>query len=254
MNKLPDIIQFSNIETKLQFQAQVNKTICRSIINSITFYYNMDLPIKILDISNDFNIAIDKFEDFIFGRVYGGVFIDKYNDEETKTYLMYDGFKYKIGKSIDPNKRLSTIRTSNPTTKLLAYSKHVTENFLHKAYEHRNIGGEWFKLSDSDIKTISTILSIDNSIAVDVLTRMCLRNIKKNTKTNFETKKEVKKIKEHQKILNAVFTFGKYKNKSVSEMNTEAETNYLFWAYNNLGNLNKDLKSSIAIKLKISNA
>ena len=62
------------------------------------------------------------------------------------TYLMYDGRYYKIGKSNNPIKRLKTLRTANPTVKLICFGKKKSESTLHLMFKRYLVGGEWFDL------------------------------------------------------------------------------------------------------------
>jgi hypothetical protein len=73
-------------------------------------------------------------------------------------YGEYDEIKYKIGVSINPEKRLKQLQTGNsyklkleniylpkklPATKI--------ENVLHNKYRHLNIKNEWFNLELNDV-------------------------------------------------------------------------------------------------------
>ncbi len=58
---------------------------------------------------------------------------------------------FKIGKSTNPMKRLSQIKTGNPFVELFGVSK-IEEKKFHKQYNDYNIGGEWFEINDSNIR------------------------------------------------------------------------------------------------------
>lgn len=76
--------------------------------------------------------------------------------ESHKTYLMKDSnTNYtKIGKSINPQKRESTLQSEKPTIELLKVCDDLVETELHKKYASNRIRGEWFDLSDNDIQEI----------------------------------------------------------------------------------------------------
>jgi len=74
-----------------------------------------------------------------------------------KTYLMYDGKYFKIGKSNNPEKRLSQIKTANPDCMILKTSNKNIEEYLHKKYIKHRYKGEWFWITKS--KIISELLS-----------------------------------------------------------------------------------------------
>ena len=71
-----------------------------------------------------------------------------------KTYLIFDGRHYKIGRSMDPERRLIDFRIANPTVKLLAYGIGIDEKSLHKLYKKYRVVGEWFKLSNTHVDEI----------------------------------------------------------------------------------------------------
>ena len=247
MNKLPEVTIFCNVATKLQFQAQYNYNKNTPELNSITFYYQMTLPVKIHleKIGEDLADVFNRFEDTILGNIYGGVLLSKYKQEEgVKAYFIYDGRNYKIGKSVNPEKRLKEIKTSNYRANLIAYSEYIPEKFLHEVFAHRNVGGEWFNLLDSEIEVITKMMSLKDKISTEALMRMCARQIRRNKPTRNDIK-VVNVIKEKRKLLKVKLTFGKYNGKYVSEMISEQERKYLFWAYNNVGNMNKDIKNAI---------
>jgi hypothetical protein len=71
-------------------------------------------------------------------------------------YLIFDTKNKltKIGKSIDPKKRLGAIKIGNPNVKLVFYSDKITEQELHIKYIKQRSCGEWFKLNVQDFKDI----------------------------------------------------------------------------------------------------
>lgn len=71
------------------------------------------------------------------------------------TYLLTDASGFiKIGKAIDVNKRFYTLKTGNPTLIIVASLHKDIESILHKKFYSQRIVGEWFRLSQKDIKEI----------------------------------------------------------------------------------------------------
>lgn len=70
------------------------------------------------------------------------------------TYLATDGKKYKIGKSKNPIKRVSGMKTSNPDIILLGYVEQDLEKELHNKYKDKHIVREWYNLNELDLKQL----------------------------------------------------------------------------------------------------
>ena len=60
----------------------------------------------------------------------------------------------KIGRSANPLNRETTLLSSRPTIKLLYTCDRNIESLLHKAYASKRVRGEWFALTELDIKKI----------------------------------------------------------------------------------------------------
>lgn len=73
------------------------------------------------------------------------------------TYLMTDGKLFKIGQSVNPQKRLLSIQNGNINAVLLFYGSGVSEKELHNKYAHKRVGREWFNLNDNDIEEIKLL-------------------------------------------------------------------------------------------------
>jgi len=69
------------------------------------------------------------------------------------TYVMYDKSEdvYKIGRSINPVYRESTLRSQTPNIETLLICSENIELELHRKYKEKRIRGEWFRLSADDI-------------------------------------------------------------------------------------------------------
>lgn len=87
-----------------------------------------------------------------------GIDIRKY-----KTYLMRNNRNgyIKIGRSVKPQFREKTLQSEEPDIELLAVTDRDCEKQLHKKYKDKRVRGEWFDLSEDDIKylTESILLS-----------------------------------------------------------------------------------------------
>jgi len=163
----------------------------------------------------------DTFMETIEGRLYGGVIIEKYGNEDIYTYLMYDGSLYKIGKSLNPEKRLKELKTANPRCELLYYSKHIPEKYLHDLFIHKNFAREWFQLDDEEALLLRNLLSVKNKESAQMLMRMAIKRIKKNKPNRAEMKEKY--------YGNVKLGFGKYKGKSIKSMSDPEELRYLRW-------------------------
>lgn len=77
----------------------------------------------------------------------------------SKTYLMIDsntGY-YKIGRSINCLTREKTLQSEKPTIKLIHTINTNIEKQLHKQFKNKHIRGEWFKLTQKEVKYIMSI-------------------------------------------------------------------------------------------------
>ncbi len=76
-----------------------------------------------------------------------------------KTYLLFDKISrlYKIGRSIEPGNRISRIQSPGKLELITVINQNV-EKSLHRKFKDKRIHGEWFKLSDSDVKYIISLI------------------------------------------------------------------------------------------------
>jgi len=128
------------------------------------------------------------------------------------TYLMTDGLYYKIGKSSDPEKRLKTIITGNPNCSLVFYGDGRTEKQLHDIFRLFKVRGEWYRLRKKQVDLIGRLL-FNTATGEDLV--MCAR-----------LRSAQLREKEYQSF---VFTFGKYKGRSITDMVSDEEIRYLEW-------------------------
>tara|TARA_R100001163_G_C5062692_1_gene199822 strand:+ start:1167 stop:2132 length:966 start_codon:yes stop_codon:yes gene_type:complete len=80
------------------------------------------------------------------------------NISKTKTYLMKNKLNglYKIGKSINPKYRESTLQSQEPEIQLIKVWEEDIENKLHTKYKKHRKRGEWFELNKVQVKYICT--------------------------------------------------------------------------------------------------
>lgn len=71
------------------------------------------------------------------------------------TYLLFDGKRFKIGKTINLKKRFQSLKTSNPDLTLLGYTDLKSENYFHTKYKNFRYKLEWF---DFPMKMVPSIL------------------------------------------------------------------------------------------------
>jgi hypothetical protein len=67
---------------------------------------------------------------------------------------MTDGEYFKIGKSVNPQKRYKQLITGNAKLVLIDYSDKVRESELHKLYRNHRVQNEWFNLTEDHVKDI----------------------------------------------------------------------------------------------------
>lgn len=72
-------------------------------------------------------------------------------------YLIQSDIFYKIGYTIDLDKRLRSLQTGNPKPLTVAAVVEIDhparlENELHRMFRHLQISGEWFRLDDEYVQ------------------------------------------------------------------------------------------------------
>jgi hypothetical protein len=78
--------------------------------------------------------------------------------KEIKTYIMKDDLSglYKIGKSINPKYRERTLQSEKPSIRIVKIFNSNIEKKLHGIYDEYRVRGEWFKLTEIQLKYICT--------------------------------------------------------------------------------------------------
>lgn len=91
-----------------------------------------------------------------------------------KTYLIYDGRYFKIGRSLDIEKRLKSIKSHNPDATLLCLTDGDIEYEIHSKYQEYNYHNEWFFIPDDEIikKLVSEFDYVVNEIETFKFTKM----------------------------------------------------------------------------------
>jgi hypothetical protein len=86
--------------------------------------------------------------------------------ESTKrVYFAQSGNQLKIGAAYDPPKRITFLRVARPGIKLLGHipGGHAVEKQLHRRFSSEHIRGEWFRFTPDLKRSVSEILSANNS-------------------------------------------------------------------------------------------
>jgi hypothetical protein len=80
------------------------------------------------------------------------------NKIQSKTYIMKDSSTglYKIGRSINPEVRERTLQSEKPSIKMVKVFEKNIERQLHSFYSKYRVRGEWFDLTNIQIKYICT--------------------------------------------------------------------------------------------------
>lgn len=137
------------------------------------------------------------------------------------TYLMTDGNLYKIGQSVNPKKRLSTLRTGNPEIELITYGKGVSEKYLHDYLFSNRVKLEWFNLNEAKREKVIRLINKGETTT-------------KQNKKAYYGKSHGKKVTDgllRQNRLNSNYTinFGKHRGRKMKDMVNEEDYNYCVW-------------------------
>jgi hypothetical protein len=104
--------------------------------------------------------SVDRFvndnDDVTLNNYNDDVTLNNYNDR--KTYLIKDknnGY-YKIGFSKDPLKRAKTLQSESPKLELVKVWDKNIEKELHNKYKKQRIRGEYFNLTEIQVRYICT--------------------------------------------------------------------------------------------------
>ena len=92
------------------------------------------------------------------------------NTRPSHVYLMECFGMYKVGVSIDVEKRCKQFRSKQFPVKIVASSKllkwaYDMETDIHAANEDKCVGGEWFKFTDKEVEHLSNlIMQLDDDL------------------------------------------------------------------------------------------
>lgn len=133
----------------------------------------------------------------------------KYDDRPINTYLIKSIDLYKLGQSVNPEKRFKDIKTGNPHAELLCYGRNYTEKRLHKLFKRYRVTGEWFKLPD---KAVEWLLDNMND---------------KHLISNKQIDLRLSKVKIPDRVIDYVMSMGRYYGVAIVDMVSEEQLRYL---------------------------
>jgi len=143
---------------------------------------------------------------------------------------MTDGLYYKIGQSVDPEKRLQSLKTGNPNIKLICYGCGMSEKELHAMFRHRQYKREWFNLNTKELSNVKDLI---NGLTPPIS----------------ELAKNKARSMKHESYSKYIISFGKYKGTRIIEMKSAEQLEYIRWYINNVYNIKpkkeRTLKDSI---------
>lgn len=66
---------------------------------------------------------------------------------------------YKIGKTKNVEQRLKALKTGSPHIYIVCFGRGISEGKLHQKFADKRVRGEWFRLTLSDIKEATLLIS-----------------------------------------------------------------------------------------------
>jgi hypothetical protein len=142
---------------------------------------------------------------------------------EDYTYLIYDGLNYKIGKSLNPEKRLKQIKTGNINAELICYGKGVSEQYMHNRFFQNRLSREWFKLNEKQVETAIRLIKYGENSQGNIYDTSIIKMIS-GAKKSFKLSEKY------------IIDFGKYKGTPINEMLSDEKFDYCVWLYNKMKN------------------
>jgi len=153
-NKIPYILFIS--EDNLIYSGKIEYLLTIKELELIVNACNKTIDIYKEKNISDIDIEIENNKQL--QKEYKSIGIKFEKIKETYIYIMYDeNSKYfKIGRSVNPQKREKTLQSEKPSIVLLYTFKGVNndEIILHEKFKSKRIRGEWFNLNDDDITEI----------------------------------------------------------------------------------------------------
>lgn len=164
-----DLFHFIQVEIviyreALYHQKEMQEMLSR-IPSLITNPYANDREIAILKEWQDLAVqSIKSAQGSRLRRIKEYIKRRKWRSEIGSIYLLTDGDIYKIGKSKVPQLRFQQIKSGygKPLSMVFHHEVkrfHIVETDLHKKFKKKNVRGEWFRLTDNDVKSIKNYLS-----------------------------------------------------------------------------------------------
>jgi len=142
-----------------------------------------------------------------------------------QTYLMFDGSLYKIGKSVDPIKRLKQLKTGNPNCELICYGEGVDESYLHDYYFRDRVKLEWFKLTKIKVENIKRLITNGQEMSFEPSEKKYGWRLSDGEKVELQRKlKKSMEVNKKYKI-----DFGKYNGLKITEMSSPEQVRYCEW-------------------------
>lgn len=168
--------------------------------------------------------------------------------KEKYTYLMTDGRLFKIGESVNPEKRLNTLKTGNPHIQLIIYGCGVTEKYLHDFLFRDRVILEWFDLTEEKIENVKRLIEFGESgrkkgdakietIEINGIKFKGKRTGKYFSLSDSEKKRNSDGVKKSEELSKKyVINFGKYNGTKIIDMVSDEQYDYCVWLYNKMKN------------------
>jgi len=143
------------------------------------------------------------------------------------TYLAYDGEFYKIGKSIDPIKRMRDLKVANPRITLVTFGSAIDEKDLHAYFHKCRVSGEWFDLNKAEV--VKCIQLIETGLQPNPDTQAHYQN-----QSGDYGKLALRKRKQWESMQyeRYVIDFGKHTGRPLIEMTSTEDISYVTWFVN----------------------
>lgn len=142
-----------------------------------------------MDVKNEFGLSHQAFTHIVKGFLRDPNYMTLVDpDNKARNYFVKRGYKfngkpvktvgfvylvraknglYKIGSSIDPEKRLNGLKTGSPDKLIIIHtiktdSAYEAERTFHKKFEHKKVHDEWFALDERDVEFIRSIETVSD--------------------------------------------------------------------------------------------
>jgi hypothetical protein len=140
---------------------------------------------------------------------------NKQNKDEW-TYLIFDGQKYKVGRSKDPEERLKGLKTANPSCQLVMKTKKISEKLIHTIYREKRLDREWFYFDDNDLFRLKELFESNADVGHNNLVLHHFRRYRKE-----------------RQAADYVITFGMFRGTKITDMVDTRQIDYVNWYLTN---------------------